>query len=71
MQMASRNEWVGGFRLVGGASSNLIIEKGKNVSKWPKYKTRLIATRPEDGMGKVTPPTHPASESEEGNASAL
>lgn len=68
VQIASRNRRMGRFRVVGHRPTNLIIENGKKLPKWPKYNTRLIATRPEDGMDNVTPPARPESESEEGKA---
>ena len=71
VQIASRIQWVGCFRVAGHSSSNRIIEKGKKVAKWPKYKTRLISARPEDGLGRVAPPEQPASESDEENTSEL
>ena len=64
VQIAPRDQWVGCFRVVGKDPINLIIEKGENVSKWPKYKTRLIAARPEAGLDQVAPLAQPASESE-------
>ena len=56
VQIALRGEWVGNFRALGHSPSNLIVERGEKVTKWPKYKTRLILTQPEEGLGTVVGP---------------
>lgn len=49
----------------------MIIEKGENVSKWPKYKARLIIANPEDNIDNAVPPSPPGSDSEEEDTSEL
>ena len=60
VRIALRGEWVGTFRALGRSTSNLILERGQKVLKWPKYKTRLVMAQPEEQLGNVT--GHPGEE---------
>ena len=42
VQIALRGEWVGTYRVIAHATSNLSLEKGRKILKWHKVTTRLI-----------------------------
>ena len=66
VQIALRGKWVGDFRAIGNSSSILILERGRKVTKRPKYKTRMILAQPEDGLGRsLDPGTDEAPSGEE------
>ena len=66
VQIALRGERVGTFRVLGRSSSNLIVERGQKVMKWPKYKTRLILAQREDKLEQAPDPPVDGEESEVG-----
>ena len=48
VQIALRGSWVGTWQVVGHSSSNLILQQGRKLIKWPKVKTRQILPDTED-----------------------
>ena len=54
VQIADRGKWTGSYRVVAHASSNLIIERGTQLSKWPKVKCRRIISQNEVQLDAIS-----------------
>ena len=63
VQIAHDKRWRGSFRVVAHMHSNLILEQGGRLSKWPKYKTRLLYESPEEDFDNVLAPKKPGKQS--------
>ena len=47
------DKWVGTLRADGRARSNLVIGKGRNVTKWPMVGTRIIVPEKDAALDQV------------------
>ena len=65
VQIARRNKWVGTYRVIAHASSNLILEQGRKISKWPKAKARLIIPDTDDQIDTTELPDEDNRETRE------
>ena len=53
-QISYRGFWKGSYRVIAHASSNLILEKGMQLSKWPKTKCRRVIGQDEDQLDVIS-----------------
>merc|ERR1712112_615376 len=65
VQIAAHNKWTGAYRVVAHAHSNLILELGGKILKWPRSKTRLSPQEVTERMdlAKIPSKTGPKSPS--------
>ena len=54
VQIADHGKWIGSYRVIAHASSNLILERGRYLFKWPKTKCRRVIGQDEDQMEVIS-----------------
>ena len=56
VQIADRGKWIGTYRVVPHASSNLIVERGRRQLKWANQKWRPILTPDDERLDRAIDP---------------
>ena len=56
VQIADRGRRIGTYRAVHHASSNLVVERGRRLSEWPKVKSMLFLTQNDEQLDRIIDP---------------